>query len=112
MEINRFVEDHLSNYRWATKDEAKQGWDVEGILKKRSNEILKFDLKPLYEYKQGVGKKGSTGSKADKMVFETNISWIIIDMQELKKYVIKEKLSIVDFNYVLNNLDWNIEIKK
>ena len=109
---SKFVKDHLVNYKWATTAEVKQGWNVEGILKDRSNQTLKFDLRPLKKYDQGIGKKVSIDTKADKMVFETNQSWIVIDMPEFKKYILKEKIKVVDLKDIVNNLDWNIRIKK
>jgi hypothetical protein len=112
MATSKFVKDHLIDYKWATEHEVKQGWNVEGILKNRSNEILKFDLRPLKKYDQGIGKTGSTSSKADKMVFEAIDKWIIIDMKEVKRHVLKTKSSLVNLEFILKNLDWNIEIKK
>ena len=41
-------------------------WDVEGIIKKHSNQKFKFDLRPL---KNNI-KKGFFKTKADKMVFD------------------------------------------
>ena len=51
-------------------------------------------------------------SKADKMVFEAIDKWIIIDMKEVKRHVLKTKSSLVNLEFILKNLDWNIEIKK
>ena len=107
-----FVTKYLINPQWANEKETKEGWNVKGILKDRSNEVLKFDLRPARNYKQGAGKTGRMFSKADKMVFEAIDKCIIIDMKEVKRHVLKTKSSLVNLEFILKNLDWNIEIKK
>tara|TARA_R110000751_G_scaffold92206_1_gene180559 strand:+ start:309 stop:641 length:333 start_codon:yes stop_codon:yes gene_type:complete len=110
--VKDFVTKYLVNPEWANEKETKEGWNVKGILKDRSNEVLKFDLRPAHNYKQGAGKIGKMSSKANKMVFEAIDKWIIIDMEELKRHVLKTKSPLVNLEFVLKNLDWNIEIKK
>ena len=59
-----------------------------------------------------LGKKGTTASKADKIVFETDKDWVIIDVPELHEYVKKQSLKVVQFEDLLNKLEWNIHISK
>jgi hypothetical protein len=59
-----------------------------------------------------LGKKGTTSSKADKIVFETDKEWVIIDVPELHEYIRKQFVKIVQFEDLLNKLEWNIHISK
>lgn len=34
------------------------GWDIEGVLKDRTNQSFKFDLKPIRRIKGVIGKEG------------------------------------------------------
>lgn len=68
--------------------EKKELWDVEGILKDRLNQKLKFDLRPLKDN----AKIGSFKTKADKMVFDMPKEYIVIDVEELQNYVKTNKI--------------------
>jgi hypothetical protein len=59
-----------------------------------------------------LGKKGTTASKADKIVFETNEKWIIIDVQELHDFVKNQSSKVIQFEDLLTKLEWNIYISK
>ena len=59
-----------------------------------------------------LGKKGTTSSKADKIVFETDKDWVIIDVVELHDYVKKQSSKIIQFEDLLKKLEWNIYISK
>jgi hypothetical protein len=103
----------LTDITFANKEQKeKELWDVEGILKNRLNEKLKFDTRPLQNYDNEVGKKGNTLTKSDKIVFEEENKWIIVDTKELHDYIKKNKLIKVFLNNLIIKLDWNIEIKK
>src|SRR5210317_145982 len=86
----------------------KELWDVEGILKNRLNQKLKFDLRPL---KDNV-KIGSFKTKADKMVFDMPKEYIVIDVEELQNYIKTNKIKKVHLQKLIFELDWNIVIKK
>lgn len=48
MSAKSFAKNHLTNVTWPSKDVSKNElWDVSGILKDRSNEVLRFDVRPL-----------------------------------------------------------------
>jgi hypothetical protein len=88
-------------------------WDVSGILKKNSNQHFKFDVRGMFNmHDNQLGKKISTKSKADKIVFETENQWIVIDFNEFNDYVKKTNLFVFQFEDLLNNLEWNIIIQK
>jgi hypothetical protein len=86
----------------------KELWDVEGILKDRLNQKLKFDLRPLKDN----AKIGSFKPKADKMVFDMPKEYIVIDVEELQNYVKTNKIKKVYLQKLIFELDWNIVIKK
>jgi hypothetical protein len=49
-----------------------------------------------------LGKRITTKSKADKIVFETeDKDWVIIDVPELHEYVKKQSLKVVQFEDLL-----------
>ena len=80
-------------------------WDVEGIL---HNQKLKFDLRPIKKN----AKIGSFKTKADKMVFELQDKWIILDIEELHQYLKENKLKEVHLQSLISKLDWNIILPK
>ena len=86
----------------------KELWDVEGILKDRLNQKLKFDFRPLKDN----AKIGSFKTKADKMVFDMPKEYIVIDVEELQNYVKTNKIKKVYLQKLIFELDWNIVIKK
>lgn len=105
---------NLKVFTEATQEEKnKETWNVKGILRKHSNQEFKFDLRPLSKVKDELlGKKGFLNTKADKMVFETNNQWIIVDIQELHLYLKNKKEKIVYLKDILNSFEWNIFINK
>jgi hypothetical protein len=99
----------LENITLATPKQRKQElWDVEGILKNRSNEKLKFDLRPLSNNK----KAGSFNTKADKMVFDIKNEYIIVDVKELIDYIKNNHSNVVQLEDLLSKLEWNIVLPK
>ena len=99
----------LTNIKYATqKQKDEELWDIEGMLSKYSNQILKFDLRPLVNNT----KKGSSKTKADKMVFDINNEYIIVDVKELHQYIKNKKTNKVYLNNLIKELDWNIILNK
>ena len=71
----------LSNTKIATSNQRKKElWDIEGVL---HNQKFKFDLRPL----KNNMKAGSFKTKADKIVFDIENQFIVVDVQELHKYL-------------------------
>ena len=88
-------------------------WNISGILKEKSNQHLKFDVRNMFDMPNGqLGKKGTITSRADKIVFETDKKWIIIDIPEFHGYIKKEQLKVIQFEDLLTKLEWNIYISK
>ena len=80
-------------------------WDVEGIL---HNQKFKFDLRPIKKN----AKIGSFKTKADKMVFDMENEWVIVDIEELHQYLKENKLKEVHLQDLLSRLYWNIVLPK
>ena len=112
--LQRFAEETLSDAFFPGKEiRLKEHWNVSGILKHRSNQEFKFDVRPMFNIaNEQVGKTGSTKSKADKVVFETTQEFVIIDTEELYKYLKKQKSNTIQFEDLIKKIDWNIFIKK
>ncbi len=105
---------HLKEISFPTEEERiKESWDIQGVLKDKSNQLLKFDVRPIKIQETGeLGKEGNLGIKADKFVFETFNSWVIIDVKELHQYIVKNKLTVVNLQEILDKIDWNIILYK
>jgi len=96
----------LKNYKVANLKQRKtELWDVEGIL---HNQKFKFDTRPI----QNNIKIGSFKTKADKMVFDIKDQYIIVDVEELHKYIKKNKFTELNLHSLLKELDWNIILEK
>ena len=81
--MKKFI-DLLTDVEYATDvQKKKELWDVQGILKDRLNQKLKFDLRPLKDN----SKLGSLKTKADKMVFDMIKEYVIVDIEELHKHL-------------------------
>ncbi len=108
-----FVDNLIHITHADTKQKTKQLWDVEGIIKNRSNQKFKFDLRPIQKQAGGlIGKKGNFLTKANKMVFETTEKWIIIDVKELHTYIKKQSRNTVYLPDLISKLEWNIIFPK
>jgi hypothetical protein len=90
----------------------KCSWHISGIIPKHSNQIHKYDVRGMKaKDNDPLSKPGSTSSKADKIVFETDVNWLIFDTEELHKYLYNNKLKIIHLNKMIDNLRivWKIE---
>jgi hypothetical protein len=103
-----FVKQYLTNVKWKDSEE----WQVEGLIKKLSNQYLKFDIRFLKDFSNKQGKLINYNSKADKVLFENDKEWILIDTQELIKYVKISNLKEIKVDDLLSNIDWNIILPK
>ena len=109
-----FARKHLNNARFPSDRTRKtQLWDVSGILKDRYNQRFRFDVRPLKVQKDGTtAKKGSTKTKADKMVVETLSQWWIIDIKELHEYIFKNKITVIHLESIAKELEWTVILEK
>tara|TARA_R110002094_G_scaffold73615_2_gene81451 strand:+ start:666 stop:1010 length:345 start_codon:yes stop_codon:yes gene_type:complete len=107
-----FVDNHLDHIRWANEKEQKEFWQVEGIIKKYSNQLLKFDVSFLKEYPDDkVGKRITRKTKSDKIVIATTKNWVILDTKEVIDYVINLQLKEVRLEELIDKLKCNTLIK-
>lgn len=107
-------EDQLIDIKHANKKQVQQEyWHIEGILKSKSNQKFKFDLSPIIKFKKDdYGKIGHFKSKADKIVFDFQNTWILVDTEELHEYIKANNIKDLDLNILLKELSWNIIIDK
>jgi hypothetical protein len=103
----KFVKEYLKNIKWY-EDKTYQ---VEGLLE-YSNQYYKFDIRFLNDFSDKKGKLISYNSEADKVLFEDNKNWILIDTQELLKYRKQQNLKEVKLEELIKNIDWNIILPK
>ena len=102
--------DELTEVKHATKKQIKEEhWHVEGIIRSKSNQKLKFDLSPMIKFKENdYGKMGHFSSKSDKIVFDFKDQWILIDTEELIEHVKTQQKKELN----LDDLSWNIILPK
>jgi hypothetical protein len=107
MNIN-FVNKCLINVSW----HENSSYQVEGLLK-QSNQYYKFDIRYLNDFSENKkGKLINSKSQADKVLFEDDKHWILVDTQELIKYMKISNLKQINLEQLLSNIDWNIILPK
>ena len=103
----KFVNDYLKNVVW----HESSSYQVEGLLK-QSNQYLKFDIRFLKDFNDKKGKLINSKSQADKVLFEDDKNWILVDVQELIKHMKEHSLKEVKLEELIKNIDWNIILPK
>lgn len=88
---------------------SKTSWGISGNIKGH-NAFYKFDISPICKFKKGIGKLLSPTSKADKIVFENDKNWLILDIEEIRNYCGKK--NVVSIDDLISKLDWNIILPK
>ena len=107
--VERFS-NHLIQVEYPTKQEH---WNIAGILKNKSNQHLKFDVRGMSRLPEGLlSKRGYTATKADKMVFETDKEWIILDIPEIHKYLKRRKKRVIYLDNLIEELEWSMYLPK
>jgi hypothetical protein len=105
----KFVNEYLSNVKWSDSKD----WQVEGNVEKKSNQYYKFDIRYLNDFpKDKKGKLINSKSKADKVLFEDNKNWILIDTKEFIQYMKKHSLKEIKLEELINIIDWNMVLPK
>jgi len=90
----------------------KSSWQISGRLRK-SNQIFKFDVRDMFKLNLNQqGKYINLKSRANKVVFESPTTWIILDMDEFNSYIKKTKLQKVHLEDLLSKFDWSIIVSK
>lgn len=102
-----FVKKYLTNIHWINDKD----WQVEGLLK-QSNQYLKFDIRFLSDFNDKKGKLIDSKSQADKVLFEDDKNWILVDTQELIKHMKQHSLKEVKLEELIKSIDWNIILPK
>ena len=87
-------------------------YNVTGRLKDRSNKIEKFSVKPYDQKSNALSQSLSSRSNADRMVFAFNEYWIILDVNEIKKFSRLNKETKLSFSDLYEKTDWIIKIKR
>jgi hypothetical protein len=104
----KFVNEYLINIKWHENN----SYQVEGLLE-QSNQYYKFDIRFLNDFPEDKkGKLISSASKADKILFEDDKNWILVDTQELIKHMKEHSLKEVKLEELIKNIDWNIILPK
>lgn len=104
----KFVNECLINTKWNENN----SYQVEGLLK-QSNQYYKFDIRYLSDFHENkVGKLINSESQADKVLFEDDKNWILIDTQEFIQHMKKHNLKEIKIEELLSNIDWNIVVPK
>ena len=106
--IERFSK-YLDSIEYPNKPSS---WNMAGVLRGQ-HAFYKFDVGGMTKDDENrYYKTGSFSTLAEKMVFEFNDKWIILDIEELNKYVKKNKLKDLELIELISKLDWTIEIVK
>ena len=104
----KFVNKCLINVLW----HENSSYQVEGLLQ-QSNQHYKFDIRYLKDFPQDKkGKLINSKSEADKVLFEDDRNWILVDTQEFIKYMKANSLKEVKLEELIKNIDWNIILPK
>ncbi len=104
----KFVKEYLTNVKWNDNNQ----WQVEGNIERLSNQYLKFDIRFLKDFNDKKGKIINSKSQADKILFEDDQNWILVDTQELIKYMKDHSLREIKLEELVKNIDWNIILLK
>tara|TARA_R100000900_G_scaffold37116_2_gene30598 strand:+ start:314 stop:643 length:330 start_codon:yes stop_codon:yes gene_type:complete len=87
-------------------------YDVTGRLKERSNRVEKFSVRKYDEKNSDLFQSLSSKSNADRIVFAFNEYWIILDVNEIKKFSRLNKKTKLSFADLYEKTDWIIKIKR
>ena len=75
---------------------------------KISNSFLIYEFMPWKNGRSG----GRFNTNADKIVFETNENYIIFDKDEMLEYIKTNRLKEVNFNSLIDKIDFKRELPK
>ena len=90
----------------------KTSWNIAGIIK-GTNAFYRFDVRDLLKLpNEELAQKGRLDSKAQKMVIEGEKDWLVLDLEELHKYIRREKKRKVYVKDLISDLEWTISLVK
>lgn len=104
----KFVQEYLTNIKW----QKNKDWQVEGNIKKLSNQYYKFDIEFLKNFNGKKGKLINLKNKSDKILFEDEKNWILVDTQEFIKYMISCNMQEIILEKLIKKIEWNIILPK
>ena len=108
MIVERFAK-HLTAIEYPKE---KTSWNIAGIIK-GTNAFYRFDVRDLLKLpNEELAQKGRLDSKAQKMVIEGEKDWLVLDLEELHKYIRREKKRKVYVKDLISDLDWTISLVK
>tara|TARA_R100000742_G_C4265630_1_gene83665 strand:+ start:934 stop:1263 length:330 start_codon:yes stop_codon:yes gene_type:complete len=108
MIVERFAK-HLTAIEYPKE---KTSWNIAGIIK-GTNAFYRFDVRDLLRLpNEELAQKGRLDSKAQKMVIEGEKDWLVLDLEELHKYIRREKKRKVYVKDLISDLEWTISLVK
>ena len=101
-----FVSKYIDNPVW---NKYNYDWQVSGFINKSnlSNQLLHIDIRKHKDF-----KNIKLNTKADRILFDNEIKWILIDTEELMNYVKQNNIINVPLHDLISRLDWNITLSK
>ena len=107
------IVDRFSKYLTAIEyPKEKTSWNIAGIIK-GSNAFYRFDVREMFKMSDGTpAQSGRLDTKAQKMVLEGEKEWLILDLEELHEYILREKKKEVYINDLISDLEWTIFLQK
>jgi len=104
----KFVNECLTNIIW----HENSSYQVDGLLQ-QSNQYYKFDIRYLNDFPEDKkGKLINSKSQADKVLFEDDENWVLVDTQELIKYMKEHSLKEIKLEELIKSIEWNIILPK
>ena len=108
MIVERFAK-HLTAIEYPKE---KTSWNIAVIIK-GTNAFYIFDVRDLLKLpNEELAQKGRLDSKAQKMVIEGEKDWLVLDLEELHKYIRREKKRKVYVKDLISDLEWTISLVK
>ena len=108
MIVERFAK-HLTAIEYPKE---KSSWNIAGIIK-GTNAFYRFDVRDLLKLpNEELAQKGRLDSTAQKMVIEGEKDWLVLDLEELHKYIRREKKRKVYVKDLISDLEWTISLVK
>ena len=90
----------------------KTSWNIAGVLKDK-NAFYRFDVREMAPRADGTPVLPcKTNTQAEKMVFELNDKWVILDVKQIHEYLITHDVRNVQLRNLFNKLEWTMEIPK
>jgi hypothetical protein len=101
-----FVSKYINNSVW---NKYNYDWQVSGFINQSnlSNQLLHIDIRKHKDF-----KNIKLNTKADRILFDNETKWILIDTEELINYVKQNNIINVSLHDLISRLDWNITLLK